>query len=128
MSMQKMLEEEITSEFEALKKLNPGEEQHKTAVNSLTQLMDRAIELEKSKSEVCDRIECREIDVEFKRKQLDEDKKDRIVRYIMTGVKDAAIIGVTIWGTVASINFEKEGSITTSAGRKHLNKVLSWFK
>lgn len=127
MSMQTMLDEEIKRELGVLKTLNPGEENHKTAVGGLTQLMDRAIELKKLDAASYEEI-TRELELDLKKEQMREDKKDRIVKYVMTGAKDAAIIVITIWGTVASINFEREGTITTSAGRKHLNKLLSWFK
>jgi hypothetical protein len=128
MSMEKLLEEEIKTELGALKKLQLGEESHKTAVNSVTQLMDRAIELKKFEADAVERVRDREIETELKQQQMLEEKKDRFVRYLMTGMKDAAVFGGTIWAIVASMNFEKEGSITSSAGRKSLNKALSWFK
>lgn len=34
-------------------------------------------------------------------------------------------LGVTVWGTIVTVNFEKEGTFTTSAGRKHSSKALS---
>ena len=128
MGMQTMLDEEIKRELGVLKTLTPGEEGHKTAVGSLTQLMDRAIELKKIDAAANEAELTRVIEVDLKNRQMQEDKKDRVIKYIMTGAKDTAIIVITIWGTVASINFEREGTITTSAGRKHLNKLLSWFK
>ena len=128
MGMQTMLDEEIKRELEVLKTLDPGEENHKTAVGSLAQLMDRAIELKKVDATAYESEIAREVELDLKRKQMQDDKKDRVIKYVMTGVKDTAIIVITIWGTVASINFEREGTITTSAGRKHLNKLLSWFK
>ena len=128
MSMEKMLDEEIKTEFEALKKAKPGEEAHKNAVDSLAKLMDRAIELKKIDATAAEESSTRAIETDLKLKQMQDEKKDRFVKNIMTGAKDVAIIAVTIWGTVASMNFEKEGTFTTSAGRKHMNKMLSWFK
>ena len=128
MGMQTMLDEEIKRELEVLRALNPGDENHKTAVGSLAQLMDRAIELKKVDAGAYEAEIARNIELDLKNKQMQDDKKDRVIKYIMTGAKDTAIIVITIWGTVASINFEREGTITTSAGRKHLNKLLSWFK
>lgn len=110
MGMQTMLDKEIESEFEVLQHCKPGDETHKATVDSLTKLMDRAIE------------------TDLKVKQMQDEKKDRFIKNLMSGVRDAAMIGVAVWGTVASMNFEREGTITTSAGRKHLNKVLSLFK
>ncbi len=129
MSMMKgMLDEEIRREFEKLNEMVPGSDEYKATVDGLTKLMDRAIEIEKFDIEVDEKVESRENETELKLKQMQEDKKDRLIKNIMMGTKDAAIIIITVWGTVASINFEREGTITTSAGRKHLNKLLSWFK
>ena len=128
MDMEKMLGEEIKTEFEALKELKAGEEPHKATVDSLTKLMDRAIELKKIDATAEEENTTRAIETDLKLKQMQDEKKDRLVKNIMMGAKDVAMIGVVIWGTVVSMNFEKEGTLTTSAGRKHLNKLLSWFK
>ena len=128
MCMEKMLDEEIKTEFEVLKKAKPGDETHKATVDSLTKLMDKAIELRKIDATAAEENTTRTIETDLKLKQMQDEKKDRFVKNVMTGAKDVAIIAVTIWGTVASMNFEREGTITTSAGRKHMNKMLSWFK
>lgn len=117
MSMKQMLDDEIVFRLSQLREADAGTEQDEAKVNTMLKLMDRSIELKKIES-----------DVEEQNKRRDDEKRDHMIRNIMTGVKDVAIIGVTIWGTVAAFNFEKEGTITSSAGRKHLNKVLSWFK
>lgn len=128
MCMEKMLDEEIKTEFEVLKNAKPGNETHKATVDSLTRLMDRAIELRKIDATAAEENTTRTIETDLKLKQMQDEKKDRLIKNIMMGTKDVAIIAVTIWGTVVSINFEREGTITTSAGRKHMNKMLSWFK
>lgn len=128
MCMEKMLDEEIKTEFEVLKKAKPGDETHKATVDSLTKLMASAIELKKIDATAAEENTTRTIETDLKLKQMQDEKKDRFVKNVMTGAKDVAIIAVTIWGTVASMNFEREGTITTSAGRKHMNKMLSWFK
>lgn len=128
MGMQTMLDKEIESEFEVLQHCKPGDETHKATVDSLTKLMDRAIELKKVDADAKEQIENRAIETDLKVKQMQDEKKDRFIKNLMSGVRDAAMIGVAVWGTVASMNFEREGTITTSAGRKHLNKVLSLFK
>ena len=111
------LNEEIATRLEELKTMESGTEEYNAKVDSLVKLMDRSAEFEKI-----------EADVDDKTKRRNDDKKSRTIGYIMTGVKDAAVIIFTVWGTVVAINFEKEGTLTTSAGRKHLNKLLSWFK
>lgn len=128
MCFEKMLDEEIKTEFEVLKKAKPGDETHKATVDSVVKLMDKAIELKKIDATAAEESSTRAIETDLKLKQMQDEKKDRFVKNIMNGTKDVAIIAITIWGTVASMNFEREGTLTTSAGRKHMNKLLSWFK
>lgn len=128
MGMQEMLNEEIKTEFEALKKAKPGDDTHRTTVDSLAKLMDRAIELKRIEANSEELCNSREVETDLKIQQMNDEKKDRLIKNIMAGARDVAMIVVTIWGTVASMNFEKEGTITTSAGRKHLNMILSLFK
>ena len=85
MGMQTMLDKEIERELEVLGTLTPGEETHKTAVGSLAQLMDKAIELKKVDASAYEAEIAREVELDLKRKQMQDDKKDRIVKYIMTG-------------------------------------------
>lgn len=128
MNMQEMLNEEIVTELGVLKKSKPGDETHKATIDSLTRLMDRAIELKKFEADAEEKATNRETETELKLKQMQDENKDRFVKNVISIARDVAMVGVAIWGTVASMNFEKEGTITTSAGRKHLNKVLSLFK
>ena len=90
--------------------------------------MDRAIELKRIETNSEELYDSREVETDLKIQQMNDEKKDRLIKNIMAGARDVAMIGVAIWGTVASMNFEKEGTITTSAGRKHLNRILSLFK
>ena len=128
MGMQEMLNEEIKTEFEALKKAKPGDDTHRTTVDSLAKLMDRAIELKRIEANSEELCNSREVETDLKIQQVKYDKKDRVIKKMMAGARYVATIVVTIWGTGASMNFEKEGTITTSAGRKHLNMTLSLFK
>lgn len=108
-----LLEEEIQTEFEKLREMEVGSEQHKVAVDGLTKLMDREIEIGKVYLEEQDKIATREAD---KRNQL---------------VKDSIAIGsvllyagLAVWGTKASFQFERDGTITTLLGRGWINKLL----
>ena len=57
--------------------------------------------------------------------QLAEDEKRD--RRIKNGITIAGIVipsVITIWGTIKSLNFEKEGTVTTIMGRGFINKLL----
>lgn len=113
MDIEKMLHEEIEGDFEKLKGTDFGSDQYRSGVESVTKLMDRAIELKKIDS-----------DAELKKVEQKNEKRNRIIGHILTGVTTAAGIALTVWGTKASFEFEKEGTITTTLGRGFLNKLM----
>lgn len=124
MSIESLLRTEITEEISELNKLEVGSDQYKTAVDGVTKLVDRAIELEKVDMEHAERVESRKNDEELKRQQMDDDKKDRWIRNGLTAASIIIPSLITIWGTKASFEFEKEGTITTIMGRGFINKLL----
>lgn len=124
MSIETLLNEEIKTELEFLKKLEVGTDKHKNAVDVLTKLMDRSIELEKIDIESQEKIDSREFENDLKLKQMEEDRKDRLIKNCISMVGIALPVAVTIWGTVKSFQFEKEGTITTIMGRGFINKLL----
>lgn len=120
MSIQTLLNEEIKNEFEDLKKMELGSETYKTTVDGLTKLVDRAIELEKIDVEQNEAYENRQVELS----KIEDERKDRWVRNILTGAGIVIPTTVTVWGTIKSINFEKEGTITTIMGRGFIQKLL----
>lgn len=124
MSIKTMLDEEIQAEIELLGKTEVGTETYKASVDGLVKLMDRSIEMEKIEIERKNRIEDRECENEFKAAQMNDDKKDRLVKNIIKVTEIAIPIGLTVWGTLATFEFEKEGTVTTSIGRGFINKLL----
>lgn len=124
MSNKSMLNEEIQSEFSALKKIAVGTEEHKIAVDGLTKLMDRAIEIDKIDAESYDRAEALEREHELKLKQMRDDRIDRIVKNGITVGTALLGVGVTIWGAKATFEFEKEGTVSSIMGRGFINKLF----
>lgn len=120
MSIQTLLNEEIKNEFNDLKKMELGSETYKVTVDGLTKLVDRAIELEKIDVEQNENYENRQVELS----KIEDDRKDRFVRNVLTGAGIIIPTAVTIWGTIKSINFEKEGTITTIMGRGFIQKLL----
>ena len=124
MNIETLLREEIKSELEELKKMSLGTDEYRTTVDGITKLADRAIEMERLDIESQDKAEAREIEAELKLKEMSEERKDR---WIKNGISVMSVLVptvVTIWGTVKSIEFEKEGTITTIMGRGLINKLL----
>ena len=66
----------------------------------------------------------KEIDNDFKSQQMEDERKDRLVR---NGITIASIViptAVTIWGTLKSFKFEETGTVTTTIGRGFINKLI----
>ena len=124
MSMRHLLREEIETEFKDLAKIQVGTEEHKVAVDSVTKLVDRAIELEKVDIEKVEKAENRDLEYSLKTKEMDDERKDRWVKNGLTAVSVIGGFALTVWGTIKSIEFEKEGSITTIMGRGFIQKLI----
>ena len=124
MKIETMLHAEIENEFETLKKLELGTDKYKATVDGITKLVDRAIEIDKMNIEQEEKYEVRRDENDFKTKQMKEDKRDRFVK---NGIAVACIVipsAITIWGTLKSLKFEEEGTVTTIMGRGFINKLL----
>lgn len=113
MNIDELLRDEIQSELEKLKDMEVGSDEYKATVDGLTKLTDRTIEFTKIESESND-----------KQKQLEEDRKDRLIKNCISVAGIVIPSMITIWGTCKSFEFEKTGTITTILGRGFINKLL----
>ena len=141
-NIETLLHEEIQDGFEDLNRMERGTETHKTTVDELAKLLDRAIEIERIEVEAKDRDNAREIEIKkieieaderakareieasLKRAQMEEDRKDRRFK---NGIAVGGIVlplAVTIWGTFKTLKFEEEGTVTTIMGRGFINKLI----
>lgn len=111
-----LLETEVQREIEQLKKMEVCDESYKDAVDGITKLTDRLIEIEKVQNEVSDK--------EIKLKEMEDERKDRLIKNCLTGASIVTGIGLTVWGTIKSLKFEEEGTVTTIVGRGFINKLL----
>jgi hypothetical protein len=111
--MKNLLEAEIKAEFEKLEGLTPGTEAHRAVLDGLTKLMDRMTEIEKYENEAAAQAAVRK-----------DERVDRIVKNVIGASGVILPLMVTIWGTKAAFEFEKEVTITTILGRGFINKLL----
>lgn len=65
-----------------------------------------------------------EFDKKLKLKQMEEDRTDRWIKNGIAIVGIILPIGLSVWGTFKSFEFEKEGTITTIMGRGYINKLI----
>ena len=124
MELEDLLEEEVKSQLEGLKDIEMGTDEYKSTVDGVVKLADRVIKIKELDYDASDKIDARETEVAIKKQQMKEEKNDRIIR---NGIAIAGIViptAVTIWGTIKSIKFEQEGTITTIMGRGFIQKLL----
>lgn len=126
MSFKRILDEEITNELNELKKISVGTEEHRVSVDALTKLMDRKIELEKLEVESKTQDLNRDIETNLRLQQMESEKRDRLIKNVLTGVSTVGGLLCAGLAFVASINFEKEGTLTTEGGRSALRQLLKF--
>lgn len=124
MNVKTLLDEEIVSEIENLNKVPLGSEEHKIAADALAKLLDKSVEMKKLDLEYQDKVESRKAANNLKLTEIEEEKKDRRVKNILTGVSVVGGFALTIWGTIKSFEFEKDGVITTIMGKGFIQKLL----
>lgn len=124
MKNEQLLHDEIEDEFKCLKDLEVGTEQYKVTVDGLVKLVDRAIEIDKLNLEAEEKSKNRKNDKEFKQQQMEDEKKDRLIRNCISAAGIVIPSLLTIWGTFKTFKFEQEGTVTTIMGRGFINKLL----
>ena len=127
MEIDDLLQEQIKGGLEGLGNITMGSEEYKTAVDGITKLVDREIELKKLDSASDDKRHQRLLEIkdrELDRARHESEEKDRLIKNGLTAAGIIIPTIVTIWGTFKSFQFEKEGSITTIMGRGFINKLL----
>ena len=113
MRIDELLDEDLASEMEKLRTTPYDAKEYVAVADTVTKLMDRKIEMDKVKSEQL-----------FREKQLQDEKKDRLIKNIISVAGVVLPLAVTIWGTKVSLKFEEEGTFTTIMGRGFVNKLL----
>lgn len=113
MNIKELLEEDIVSEMEKLRKTPYDHKDYGTVSDTVVKLLDRKIEIDKSESEQL-----------YRKQQLEEEKRDRLVKNVLTAAGIVLPLAITIWGTKVSLKFEEEGTFTTIMGRGFINKLL----
>lgn len=126
MSIKHDLIEEFNNQLEEVSKMEVGTEKYKITMDGVTKLADRIIEIEKCEAESDIAEETRVNNELSKAEELRIDKRDKIIRIVIEGVKVVGGFGLTAWAFVAAMNFEKEGVLTTEGGKAALRSLLKF--
>lgn len=93
----------IKNELELLATSNIETDEYQARIDGINKMMDKKLEM----------------------KKFEADKHDRLIKNIISCAGIGLPLMVTIWGTIVSLNFEREGVITTGAGRGFISKLFS---
>ena len=119
MNIETQLRETVQTELAELDSIEIGSEEYKVAVDGITKLYDRVLESDTRASTQA----LAEAEHKLKQKEMAEEKRDRVIRNVISVLGIVLPIGLTIWGTLKTFQFEKEGTVTTSIGRGFINKL-----
>lgn len=119
-----LLDDVIVNELKNLKDTKGETDEYKATVECVTKLMDRSIEIKKLTFDQTNKLSRQVIDDKVKLKQDEEDRKDRLIKNCISiaGIVIPALI--TIWGTLKSLKFEQDGTVTSMAGRAFVSRLF----
>lgn len=122
METKTLLRDQIERDIKELGRAKMGSEEYQKGADGLQKLISSLNEMEKND------IERRNFDVKLESdealrvKELDTDKKDRLIRNGLMALNIIASLGVLVWGTKVNWRYEKEGYIpSTNPGRMFVN-------
>ena len=124
MEIEQLLQNEIKDELQGLSTLELGSDQYKVTTDGIAKLMDRAIEMDKLNSDLDERRENHNDDLNLKYRQVDAEIRDRKIKNVITVVISGVGTIVTIWGTLKTLKFEEVGTVTTIAGRNFIKNIF----
>lgn len=120
MNYEAKLNDVIVRQIEEMDRLEVGTEPYKIAVDGVCKLIDKSVEIRKIRVSKVEKDDERIV----KMNQLENDKKERKIQmFINIGGIIIPVI-VTVWGTLKSFEFEREGTVTTILGRKFVGNLL----
>lgn len=128
-NIEELLNEEIAAQIRALYYLEAGSKEKTTAINDLTQLYKLRIEENKSLMDADEKYQRRVMDEEskareedFKRIQIEEQKKDRWIRIGITGAEILVpLLFYNVW-MKNGFEFEKTGAVSSFTFRNLVSK------
>ena len=132
MSTKTLLEDEIQTTIEEIGHLEVGSEKHGTATEALTKLLDKYNAMERLEVEIREKYDSKEAEnalkeaeYALKEEQLKHEKRDAIIKNILTGLQVVACgIMIPIWGVKAAAKYEEEGVFKNVWTRAAITDIL----
>ncbi len=121
-SIDEMLEDEIQDELKELSSIEVGSDKYKVAVEGITKLYEKQIEVKKFNADQ----EQKQKAQETTERQIELDERDRKIKNKLTGASIGVPALVTISGTALMLWYEigKDGLISSLAGKGIIQRLI----
>lgn len=140
-----LLRDAITRQLKAMQGMEVGTDGYKSAVDSLTKMVDRMNEIDKidlqyhqqndekkqhdrdyglKKQQLNQEIYSRERELKLREQQMAAEKKDRRIQHGLTIVSLGTNVVLVVWGVYKTFKFEETGTVTSPLGRGFINMIL----
>lgn len=121
-SIDEMLEDEIQDELKELSSIEVGSDKYKVAVEGITKLYEKQIEVKKFNADQ----EQKQKAQEATERQIELDERDRKIKNKLTGASIGVPALVTISGTALMLWYEigKDGLISSLAGKGIIQRLI----
>lgn len=121
-SIDEMLEDEIQDELKELSSIEVGSDKYKVAVEGITKLYEKQIEVKKFNADQ----EQKQKAQEATERQIELDERDRKIKNKLTGASIGVPALVTIGGTALMLWYEigKDGLISSLAGKGIIQRLI----
>lgn len=116
MNIETLLRDRVEKDIDGLESLELGSKEHSAAVEDVTKLADRVIEIMK-----CATSE------EQTEKQTRKEWITQIIKICLELGLKAAEIALLIWGIKNSFKFEEKGTISSQTGKKITDRFFRLF-
>lgn len=146
MKFEDALRERLEEEMSNLDTMEAGTEEYKATVDTIVKFGDKLIDIQKSENDLEHRLEKEERDSELRRREIEGQKRERWLKYGLGLAGTILTAGVSIFlkkkeiasnealrkaemdmfreGFDAAMEFEKDGVITTLAGKQVARKIF----
>lgn len=128
MSVTSMLNKEIMNRMDEIGKMATESSECRVTTEQCMQLLDRYIQMEKIEEDARMREIQYNADLTLRTQQLASEKRDRIIKNILTGVSIIGGFAMTAWMATSGWKFEESGTIMTNLpGKAALERGLKRF-
>lgn len=122
--LMELVTKEVESEVKSIGSMELGIDEHVKTAQVANNMIDRLIKVDEVENEKR-KLDLEERKLDIEEKKLENDKRNNVVKNVLSGLAFVTSLGVTIWANIDSKKFEQGFTHTTEAGRGSTRKLLN---